>query len=152
EVISVDEIGLQEKGDGKGQGGGDQSEMVANLSRGVEEMLESLKKGTLLMSEEEASTSLLPSGDHLVSAGKRDIFEMDRLSTSSATAEEGNDVFEVPATAMAKLGTEVAADDQGALVRRVLDIICDLFREGQCSLSVEEAQVLIRQLFLDNLA
>jgi HEAT repeat protein len=46
----------------------------------------------------------------------------------------------------------VQADSQGALVRRVLDIICDLFREGQCELSVDEVRVLISQLFRDNLA
>jgi len=152
EITSVDEIGQPEKGDGKGkvEGGGDQSEMVASLSRGVEEMLESLKKGTLLMSEDGADSQLAPSGDHLVSAGRRDIFEMDRLSTPSAVAEEANDLFEVPAVVMAKLRAE--ADDQGALVRRILDIICDLFREGQCSRSVEDVQVLISQLLRDNLA
>jgi len=152
EIISVDEIGRPGKGDGKGEGGGDQSEMVASLSRGVEDMLESLKKGALLMSDEEADAKLAPSGDHMVSAGRRDIFEMNRLSTSSAMAEEGNDVFDVPAAVMAKLRAEVQSDDQGALVRRVLEIICDLFREGQCSLSVEEVQGLISQLFRDNLA
>jgi len=153
EIISVDEIGRPGKGDGKGEGGGgDQSEMVASLSRGVEEMLESLKKGALLMSDEEADAKLAASGDHLVSAGRRDIFEMNRLSTSSEMAEARNDVFEVPDAVMAKLRAEAQSDDQGALVRRVLDIICDLFREGQCSLSVEEVQSLISQLFRDNLA
>src|SRR5688572_21917276 len=38
EITSVDELGLPQKGDGKGkgEGGGDQSEMVAGLSRGID--------------------------------------------------------------------------------------------------------------------
>ena len=134
---AVDEIGLPGEGSSENW-----NEVSDELPRGVELVFGSITSLKLPeCSEGTAIFSHIAADDH-------DIFEMNRQARatrpdSDGDDEGGGDVLDVSRAALERLRSESETNRMGNLIRRVINILFDMFREDESTLEPEGVRRLL---------
>ena len=135
-------------GGGGGSGGGSgPSDVASQLPGKIEEMIEAIKTPYDTHGPEKKSE-----GGIAVSAGNLELFEKERLGRPSAATEVQEDLVDVGDAAIEGLRREVNVAEGISLHQRVIEIVVDMFCQGECTLPPEDLQVLLGQFLREMLA